>query len=101
MNGDQVMIVFTSSELEQIDALWRSCPIDHVWSGWAFPGHTDDEVWIFRNKANWRRFTLCKSRTAYFLYDEKRRIVAKAGSLDDLLSNVDAIPGINEPLEQI
>ena len=92
------MLVFNSSEIEQIDALWRACPIGHVWTGWARPGNRDDEIWIFRKKANWRRFLLAKSRTAYFLFDEKRRVVAKAGSLDALMERVDAIPGLNDPL---
>lgn len=92
------MLVFSSSEIEQIDALWRACPIGHVWTGWARPGNRDDEIWIFRKKANWRRFRLGKSRTNYFLFDEKRRVVAKAANLDELMARVDAIPGINDPL---
>ena len=92
------MIFFSASELDQIDHLWRACPVGHVWTGWAFPGDRDDEVWIFRKKANWRRFTLCKSRTMFYLYDEKRRVVARAGSLEELMAEVDAIPGINDPL---
>lgn len=92
------MIVFTPSELDQIDALWRECPIGHVWTGWARPGDREDEIWIFRKKANWRRFRLCKSRTSFYLYDEKRRVVAKAQTLPELLTFVEAIPGLNEPL---
>lgn len=49
-------------------------------------------------RANWRRFTLIKSRLTYYIYDEKRRIVARASSLNDLLTRVDAIPGLNDPL---
>ncbi len=98
MENDLIMMVFSASELEQIDALWRACPVGHVWTGWARPGDRDDEIWIFRKKANWRRFALCKSRRSYFLYDEKRRVVAKARTLDELMKTVDAIPGINEPL---
>ena len=89
---------FSSPEIEQIDALWRLCPSDHVWTGWARPGGRTDEIWIFRQRANWRRFTLVKRRALYFIYDEKRRIVAKASSLERLLARVDAIPGLNDAL---
>ena len=92
------MLTLNPSEIEQIDALWRACPIGHVWTGWARPGDRDDEVWIFRKKANWRRFLLGKSRTSYFLFDEKRRVVARATTLEELMAAVDAIPGINDPL---
>ena len=98
MDGVRIMLVFSSEEVEQIDALWRDCPIGHVWTGWARPGHQDDEIWIFRKKANWRRFTLVKSRTSYFLYDEKRRVVAKASTLSELMAAVDAIPVLNDAL---
>lgn len=92
------MNVFTATELDQIDALWRNQPIDHVWTGWAQPGDRKDEVWIFRKRANWRRFTLTKTATTYRLFDEKHRAVATARSLEDLITRVDAIPGINDPL---
>ncbi|MAP94880.1 MAG: hypothetical protein CMK07_08015 [Ponticaulis sp.] len=93
------MLVFNASEVDQIDNLWRAREKTHVWTGWARPGDRLDEIWIFRKKANWRRFTLVKSRTSFLLYDEKRRIVAKAVSLEELMNRVDAIPGINDPLD--
>lgn len=92
------MTDFSPSEIDEIDALWRQCPTDHVWVGWARPGGRNDEVWIFRKRANWRRFTLIKSRRTFYIYDEKRRIVLRAGSLKDLLDQVDVMPGLNESL---
>lgn len=92
------MAEITPSEIDEIDILWRQCPTDHVWAGWARPGNRSDEVWIFRRRANWRRFTLIKRRAYFYLYDEKHRIVARAPALSDLLKLVDAIPGLNDPL---
>jgi hypothetical protein len=93
------MTVFTATELDQIDTLWRKRPVNDVWSGWAQPGDRLDEVWIFRTRANWRRFTLTKTATTFRLFDEKQRPVATARTLEDLLTRVDAIPGLSEPLK--
>ena len=92
------MYDFSPSEIDEIDALWRACPTDHVWTGWARPGGRNDEVWIFRRRANWRRFTLCKGRGSFRLLDEKGRHVAIGRNLKDLMDKVDLIPGLNDPL---
>lgn len=92
------MAAFTPQDLSEIDALWRQCDPDHVWCGWAHPGASAEEVWIFRERANWRRFVLRKSRNSFRLYDEKGRSVARGHSLSELLKRIDAMPGLNDPL---
>lgn len=94
------MTDFTATEIEEIDALWRQCAIDHVWTGWAKPGARDNEIWIFRLRANWRRFSLRKGKMAYRLVDERGRNVLIGRNLAELLDRVDKIPGLNEPVEE-
>ncbi|MEZ5946414.1 MAG: hypothetical protein R3C13_04445 [Hyphomonas sp.] len=89
------MLAFTPSEIDEIDALWRSLPYDHMWTGWAAAGESPDQVWIFRTRAHWRRFPLKKVETGYTLSDEKGRRVIRAASLQELLSAVEAIPGLD------
>tara|TARA_B100000809_G_C14661826_1_gene359874 strand:- start:10 stop:297 length:288 start_codon:yes stop_codon:yes gene_type:complete len=92
------MAEFSPTEINLIDELWRQCSTDHVWAGWARPGSPDDEVWIFRKRANWRRFILVKTDSSFRLYDEKRRILVRASSLEVLMNKVDALPGLDDPL---
>lgn len=87
---------FTPEEINEIDALWRSLPKDHVWSGWAASGDHPREIWIFRTKAHWRRFPLIKMDEGYALFDERDRQVARAATLERLLRKVEVIPGIND-----
>jgi hypothetical protein len=93
------MECFTASEIDEIDRLWRRLPIDHMWTGWATAGETPEEVWIFRTRAHWRRFPLTKSARGYALADERGRRVFRAASLEDLLQAVEAIPGLNEMVQ--
>ncbi|MCA8900971.1 MAG: hypothetical protein KDA53_06930 [Hyphomonas sp.] len=88
------MPVFTPSEIDEIDALWRSLPPDHMWTGWASAGEAPEQVWIFRTRAHWRRFPLVKTGEGYALSDEKGRRVIRAATLEDLLSAVEAIPAL-------
>ena len=90
------MSAFTPEEIDEIDALWRSVPADHVWTGWAAAGDAPDEVLIFRTRAHWRKFPLKKIGGRYALFDERDRRVAEEGSLPALLKTVEAIPGLNE-----
>ncbi len=89
------MNVFTPSEIDEIDALWRSLPHDHMWTGWAASGEAPEQVWIFRSRAHWRRFPLVKTSRGYALSDEKGRRVVRAASLQELLAAVEAIPGLD------
>jgi hypothetical protein len=91
------MTNFTPSELDEIDAIWRSLPQDHMWTGWAAAGESPEQVWIFRTRAHWRRFPLVKTGNGYALSDEKGRRTVRAASLKDLLSAVEAIPGLDRP----
>ncbi|MFC6198084.1 hypothetical protein [Ponticaulis profundi] len=93
------MFEFSSSDIDEIDALWRQCSTDHPWAGWAKPGGRNDEVWIFRRRNNWRRFSLIRTRLTYRLLDEKGRVVAVARRLSDLLDRVEGIPGIHESVD--
>lgn len=89
------MSAFTPSELDEIDALWRSLPSDHMWTGWAAAGESPEQIWIFRTRAHWRRFPLVKTEAGYALSDEKGRRTVRAASLQELLSAVEAIPALN------
>ena len=88
------MSEFTADEVDQIDALWRSLPSDHVWTGWAAAGDTPVEVLIFRTKAHCRKFPLRKTDKGYALFDERDRRVAEESSLKGLLKAVESIPGL-------
>lgn len=90
------MAAFSRDELDQIDALWRALPEDHVWTGWAAAGEAPDEVWIFRTRAHWRRFPLRKQGGAYVLLDERGRPLARARTLETLLARVEALPGLRQ-----
>ncbi len=90
---------FTSAEIDEIDRLWRRLPADHMWTGWAAPGHQPEHVWIFRTRAHWRRFPLSKSERGYSIADERGRTVARAKTLEDLLRRVEAIPGLDAGAE--
>lgn len=85
---------FSRAELDRIDALWRATPETHVWTGWAAAGEAPEEVWIFRTRAHWRRFPLRKTKEGYALHIETGRAVAEASTLEALLAEVEAIPGL-------
>lgn len=89
------MNLFTPSEIEEIDRLWRQLPADHMWTGWAASGEQPEQIWIFRTRAHWRRFPLSKSDRGYCIADERGRTVARAKSLKALLRKVEAIPGLD------
>jgi hypothetical protein len=87
---------FSAADLEAIDRLWRSVPPDHVWTGWSANGEEPEEVILYRTQAHWRRFPLRKSNVGFILFDDRSTEVAKAASLEELLSAVEAIPGLLE-----
>ena len=88
------MQTFSQSDLDAIDTLWRSVPADHVWTGWSAAGANPAEVWLYRTRAHWRKFPLRKTDSGFALFDEKDRKVAQARTLEDLLSAVESIPGL-------
>ena len=85
---------FSVSDLEAIDRLWRSVPADHVWTGWSATGDEPEEITLYRTRAHWRRFPLRKSNQDFVLFDDRGREVARSTSLEDLLKQVEAIPGL-------
>jgi len=89
------MTHFSAADLEAIDRLWRSVPADHVWTGWSASGEEPEEITLYRTRAHWRRFPLRKSNSGFVLFDDQGTQVAKATSLSDLLTQVEAIPGLN------
>jgi len=88
------MEAFSDAELEEVNAIWRALPEDHVWCGWASVGDPVSEVFIYRARAHWRRFLLTKTGGLYRLSDEAGRVVAAHESLTGLLAEVEAIPGL-------
>jgi hypothetical protein len=92
------MTLFSADDLTAIDRLWRSIPPDHVWTGWSACGEEPEEVIIYRTRAHWRKFPLRKASQGYSLFDERGRELASALTLDALLSEVEALPGLNEAL---
>ncbi len=93
------MLAFTPDDLNAIDAIWRSLPPHHIWTGWAAAGEAPERIFIFRKRAHWRRFTLTKTHAGFALADERGQMAAEAQSLGDLLAAVEAIPGL-ETLHQ-
>ncbi|NQY13928.1 MAG: hypothetical protein HRT81_08735 [Henriciella sp.] len=85
---------FSAADIDVIDRLWRSIPPDHVWTGWSASGETPEEITLYRTQAHWRRFPLRKSNQEFILFDDKDREVARSKSLEDLLKQVEAIPGL-------
>ncbi|MEL7108787.1 MAG: hypothetical protein AAGJ68_13060 [Pseudomonadota bacterium] len=88
------MSLFSTADLDAIDRLWRSIPADHVWTGWSATGEMPEEITLYRTRAHWRRFPLRKSNEDFVLFDDRGSEVARSPSLEDLLKQVEAIPGL-------
>ncbi|MEL7541495.1 MAG: hypothetical protein AAGJ51_11380 [Pseudomonadota bacterium] len=88
------MSQFSAADLDAIDRLWRSVPADHVWTGWSASGETPEEITLYRTRAHWRRFPLRKSNADFVLFDDQGNEVARSTTLDALLAQVEAIPGL-------
>ncbi|MEL6862386.1 MAG: hypothetical protein AAGL09_18310 [Pseudomonadota bacterium] len=89
------MSQFSADDIDAIDRLWRSIPADHVWTGWSASGETPEEITLYRTRAHWRRFPLRKSNQDFVLFDDKGHEVARSDSLEALLEQVEAIPGLS------
>ncbi|GAB5458105.1 MAG: hypothetical protein Hens3KO_11350 [Henriciella sp.] len=88
------MLNFSESDLEAIDRLWRSVPSDHVWTGWSANGAAPEEVIIYRTRAHWRKFPLRRTGAEFGLYNERGKELAKHPTLDGLLAQIEALPGL-------
>lgn len=83
---------FSPGEIDEIDRLWRSLPVDHMWTGWAAAGEHPETVWIFRTLTHWRRFPLTRTDTGYALSDDRGNLFQEAATLQDLLQAVETVP---------
>jgi len=88
------MTKFSTYDLEALDQLWRSIPVDHVWTGWSASGTEPKEIILYRTRAHWRKFPLRKTSSGFVIYDEDDNAVATAKTLPGLLSAVEAIPSL-------
>ncbi len=94
------MTSFKQSEIDRIEAFWRTLPQEHPWSGWAIAPSRPDEMWIFRTKRNWRRFFLRKTDTTYELHDEVTGKSLVFKSLQDLAEKVTEVPALDAMWEK-
>lgn len=83
---------FSPEEIDEIDQLWRSLPVNHMWTGWAAVGQSPETVWIYRSRAHWRRFPLTRTKTGYALSDDQGQLFREAETLEELLLAVEAVP---------
>ncbi len=88
------MALFSQTEIDNIDGIWRSLSKDHPWTGWAALPENPKEVWIFRSRVNWRRFILRKTSDAYVLLDDTKNSEEYFEQLDGLASKVDDVPAL-------
>ncbi|MEM7493068.1 MAG: hypothetical protein AAF296_06765 [Pseudomonadota bacterium] len=88
------MTRFSVSDLDAIDRLWRAVAPDHVWTGWSAMGEAPEEVIIYRTRAHWRKFPLRKSKLGFAIFDERGTQLAEAATLDGLLTEIEALPGL-------
>lgn len=70
-----------------------------MWTGWAAIGQSPETVWIYRSRVHWRRFPLTRTETGYVLCDDQGKPFQEAGTLEDLLQAVEAVPGL-QPVVQ-
>ena len=84
---------FSQDDLEAIDAIWRSLPDNDNWVGWAATANQADTVWLFRKRANWRRFLLRKTEeNQLVLHDEERKQVGTCTQFEELPKVIDDLP---------
>lgn len=88
------MANFSKSDLSALDEFWRGLSPDHVWTGWSANGEEPDEIILYRTRAHWRKFPLRKTEDGLTVFDDQDQPVAKAASLQELSSQIEAIPGL-------
>ena len=94
------MTRFSAADLTAIDALWRAVPPEHVWTGWSACGAEPEEVIIYRTRAHWRKFPLRKVEGGFAIFTEGGTQLATHAELVGLLAQVEALPGLNDPIGQ-
>jgi len=87
-----IMVCFSALETAEIDRIWRTLPIDHVWSGWAAVDEKPETIWLYRRRQNWRRFELLKEAEAYVLTDEAGAKIGSSAQLNDILCDLEIAP---------
>jgi len=90
------MARFNASEINQIESIWRDLPHEHMWSGWAAIDAEPEAIWLYRQRQNWRRFTLTKQARAYVLKDEKGQQIGKSTSLPTVLCDLEIAPALGQ-----
>ncbi|ACT59995.1 RNA-binding protein [Hirschia baltica] len=88
------MKLFSETEINNIEQMWRALGGDHPWTGWATLPENPDEIWIFRSRANWRRFILRKTDAAYVLFDDTQNSEEVFEELESLANKVGQVPAL-------
>lgn len=88
------MALFSETEIDNIEQMWRSLSGEHPWTGWAALPENPNEVWIFRSQANWRRFILRKTSNAYVLVDDTKNSEEQFECLENLAVKVGQVPAL-------
>ena len=88
------MARFSAAEIDEINEIWRSLPASHSWTGWGVVGVEPSTVWLYRQRENWRRFLLTKTRGVYSLADENGEPIGASDTLTHILYNIETAPGL-------
>ena len=89
------MTAFSNADLSALDRMWRDLPRDHPWTGWAQIQSAPGEVWVFRERANWRLFTLRKTDDNFILHDDVQTYEMSVDSLQGLPEAIAKVPALN------
>ena len=89
------MTRFSSKDIDQLDEVWRNLPRDHAWTGWARTESRPDEVWVFRTRANWRRFVILKDEAGFLLRDDSGDFSKRFDQLAALPDAVSSVPSMS------
>ncbi len=92
------MTEFSDDDMQALDAIWRQLPMNHAWTGWARIDSYAGEIWLFRTRANWRRFILRKSGDGMVLEDDTGKAAQSVAGMADLPAAVARVPAlVGEP----
>ncbi|MEM6625754.1 MAG: hypothetical protein AAF719_03550 [Pseudomonadota bacterium] len=81
-------------DLSALDKVWRALPEGHPWCGWAHVASDIDEIWVFRERANWRRFVLRKTFEGWTLFDDASVTLANLAKLEDAPDAIASAPSL-------
>ena len=87
---------FNSSDIDLLDAIWRDVDAEHPWTGWAQIEAESTILWVFRKRANWRRFVLRCTPSGYCLEDERGDDYRYLTALQELPDAIAAMPTLAE-----